>query len=421
MSTEQLSRTHVSLLSIGDELLLGEITDTNMPWISRTLLPLGLTVCGSETVGDEISDIVAAFQRALARSAIVIATGGLGPTDDDLTNEAVARAVGVELEFYEEVMEQMATRLKRPISSLSGSNRKQANLPKGARVMKNDWGTAPGVHFSTNDGKHIFLMPGVPREMKGLLQERIVPWLKEHYPARQSIVVHSLHAFGVGESLIGERIKPLMQTGQNPNVGTRVNNMTVTVRLVATGESEAQARAVLTPVIAQVRDALREGYFGEGDITLASATLAALNAKNWTVACAESCTAGLLTSTLAEIPGASAALLESVVVYSNEAKTKLCGVKPETLKAHGAVSAETAAELAVGIRERSGATIGVSVTGIAGPDGGTPTKPVGLVFYGVATERGVKTFERMFAGMDRNGVRERASSVAIDLIRRECQ
>jgi nicotinamide-nucleotide amidase len=408
-------------MSIGDELLLGEITDTNMPWIAQRLMPLGMLVCGTETVGDELSDIVAAFQRALARSTVVIATGGLGPTDDDITNEALAKAVGVELEFYEDVMVQMAERLKRPITALSGSNRKQAMLPKGARVLRNDWGTAPGVHFATKDGKHVFLMPGVPREMKGLLAERIVPWLKEHFPTSNAIVLHSLHCFGVGESMIGERIKPLMQPGLNPNVGTRVGGGTVTVRLVATAETEEKAKALLVPVAAQVREAMKDGYFGEGDLTIASAALNGLLKKKATVALAESCTAGLVASMLAEIPGASNALLEGGVVYSNDAKMRTCGVKAATLQAHGAVSAETAAELAEGIRQRAGATIGLSVTGIAGPGGGTEKKPVGLVFYGVATEKGVKTYEKMFAGLDRNILRERASTFALDFIRRAAE
>ncbi len=410
--------TRVTLMSIGDELLLGEITDTNMPWISRTLMPLGMLVCGSETVGDEMHDIVGAFQRALGRSTVVIATGGLGPTADDITTEALAKAVGVEMEFYQEVMVQMAERLKRPIETLSGSNRKQAILPKGSRVLRNDWGTAPGVHFATTDGKHVFLMPGVPREMKGLLAERIVPWLKETFPSPHAIVVHSLHAFGIGESVIGERIKPLMQAGLNPNVGTRVGGGTVTVRLVATGKTENEARAALAPAVEKVREALKDGYFGEGDTTIASSALISLLNKKATVALAESCTAGLVASMLAEIPGASNALLEGGVVYSNDAKMRTCGVKAETLQAHGAVSAETAAELAEGIRQRAGATIGLSVTGIAGPGGGSEKKPVGLVYYGIATLKGVKTFERMFAGLDRNVLRERASTFALDYIRR---
>jgi nicotinamide-nucleotide amidase len=437
-----------SLLSIGDELLLGEITDTNKPYIARELLPLGITVVGSETVGDEIGDISAAFSRALARADIVISTGGLGPTDDDLTLEALAKMLGTELEFRDEVMEQMAARLKRPVSAFSASNRKQAFVPKGSITLRNDWGTAPGVHVPIiaasassspplNKGgpggvfpefrvapsladatKHIFLTAGVPREMKGLLAERIVPFLKSNFKSGRVIAIKSLHAFNIPESTVGERIKPLMQAGHNPNVGTRVGGGIVTVRLVASGASDAEAQAVLAPCVAKVREALREGFFGEDGETMQSATLKALLAKKRTAALAESCTAGLVASMLTEISGSSAALLEGAVVYSNDAKVRTCGVKPETLAAHGAVSAETACELAAGIRARAGADIGVSITGIAGPGGGTATKPVGLVYFGVATERGVTTLERNYPGLDRAMVRERAAVQALDLLRR---
>jgi nicotinamide-nucleotide amidase len=406
------------LLSIGDELLLGEIVDTNMPYIAQQLLPLGITLAGSETVCDELHEIVAAFQRALARAQIVIATGGLGPTDDDLTFEAVAKANGVDLEFREEVMEQMAARLKRTVSSLGGSNRKQAMVPRGSRILKNDWGTAPGVHFATRDDKHIFLMPGVPREMKGLLGERIVPWLREKFPAPHAIAIQSIHCFGIGESVVGERIKPMMQAGHNPNVGTRVGGGTVTVRLVANAATQAEARALLEPFVRQVREALKEGVFGSDSDTIASATLRVLIERKATVAIAESCTGGMIASMLCDISGASAALLESCVCYSNEAKVRACGVKPETLSAHGAVSAQTAAELAEGIRQRAKATFGLSITGIAGPTGATETKPVGLVYFGVASAQGVKTVERNFPGLDRNTLRERASTFALDILRR---
>lgn len=421
-----------SLLSIGDELLLGEITDTNKPHIARQLLPLGITVVGSETVGDEIADISAAFERALGRADIVIATGGLGPTDDDLTLEALAKMLGTELEFREDVMERMAARLKRPVGAFSASNRKQAFVPRGSIVLRNDWGTAPGVHVPVSVSgskfrvsssleqatKHIFLTAGVPREMKGLLAERIVPFLRAHFKAERAIAIKSLHAFNIPESTVGERIKPLMQAGHNPNVGTRVGGGIVTVRLVASGATEAKAQAVLAPCVEKVREALREGYFGEDDETMQSATLKALLAKKKTAALAESCTAGLVAAMLTEISGSSAALLEGAVVYSNDAKVRTCGVKPETLAAHGAVSAETACELAGGIRARAGADIGVSITGIAGPGGGTAAKPVGLVYFGVATERGVTTLERNYPGLDRGMVRERAAVQALDLLRR---
>ncbi|MCY3021861.1 MAG: competence/damage-inducible protein A, partial [Planctomycetota bacterium] len=222
MSTPTQTQTRVSLLSIGDELLLGQITDTNMPYIAQRLLPLGFMVAGSETTGDELDDIVAAFQRALARADIVIATGGLGPTEDDLTMEALAKALGVELEFRQEVMDQMAARFKRPLNSFTAANRKQAFLPKGANILRNDWGTAPGVHAVVSppcprpqgDGderarKHVFLMPGVPREMKGILGERILPFLAANFPASQAVAIRELHAWGIPESVAGDRIKPL--------------------------------------------------------------------------------------------------------------------------------------------------------------------------------------------------------------------
>jgi nicotinamide-nucleotide amidase len=318
----------------------------------------------------------------------------------------------------------MAERLKRPVEALPESNKRQALLPKGATMLKNDWGTAPGVYVRTNQPggeKHIFLMPGVPREMKGLLNERILPLLKERYKSDRAILIQSFHAFGIPESVVGQRIKPLMQAGQNPNVGTRVKEGVVTVRLVAYGANESEARAALDPAAARVKEALTEGLFGENATTLAEATIQALIAKKKTIALAESCTGGLVAAALTDISGSSATVMEGAVVYSNEAKMRTCGVKEETLKAHGAVSAETAAELAEGIRQRANTSIGISVTGIAGPTGGTDKKPVGLVYFGLATGQGVKTIEKTFTGFDRAGVRERAAMFALDLIRRAAQ
>ena len=415
MNSKQANAT---LLSIGDELLLGEIVDTNKPYIAQALLPLGIKVAAMETTGDELHEIVAAFGRALDRAQIVIATGGLGPTDDDLTLEALGIALHVELEYRQEVMDQMAARLNRPAASFSSSNRKQAMLPKGSNILRNNWGTAPGVHFPTRDGKHIFLMPGVPREMKGILREHIVPWLASNFSSGQKIVIKKLHVFGIPESTLGERIKPLMQAGHNPDVGTRVGGGVVTVRLVARAPSEAEAQALMAPALQKVREALSEGIFGEDEDTLSHAALGALLTHKKSVAIAESCTAGLVSAMLTDIPGASGALLEGAVVYSNEAKIRTCGVKAETLARHGAVSAQCAEELAQGIRVRAGADIGLSVTGIAGPGGGSESKPVGLVYFGIATEKSVTAIEKNYSGLDRASLRERAGMQALDLLRR---
>ena len=419
MNPEPLFPRHsrAALLSIGDELLLGEIVDTNRPYIAQQLLPLGITVVRAETVGDDVDEISAAFKRALDCSEIVIATGGLGPTADDLTCEGLAKALGLELIFYDVVMEQMATRLRRRVEVLGGSNRKQATLPRGSNVLRNDWGTAPGVHLPVGN-KHVFLMAGVPREMKALLGERILPILRQIVPEHQTVRIKSLHSWGIPESTVGERIQALMQPGLNPNVGTRVGGGVVTVRLVAQGPDEAAVRAALTPAVNRVREALQDGLFGEDSQTLAGAALEALHAKKKTVAFAESCTAGLATSLLGEVPGVSDVLLESVVVDSNASKIRLCGVKPETLAAYGAVSAEAAQELAAGIRSRAGTDIAISITGIAGPDGGSDAKPVGLVYFGMATERGVRAIQRNYPGLDRNTVRLRAAHQALDFVRR---
>jgi len=414
-----VAMTRAALLSIGDELLLGEIVDTNQPHIAQRLLTLGISVAGAETVGDEVGDIVQAFQRALARAPLVIATGGLGPTADDLTLEALAKVLDVELDFYPEVMEQMAARfINRPASEIPAGNRKQAFLPRGTKVLRNDWGTAPGVHCVTPQGQHIFLLPGVPREMKNLLDERVFPLLQKLFKSEEALLIRYLHSFGIGESVLGDRIKALMQQGCNPDVGTRVKAGVVTVRITARGKTEAKAGKLLEPVREEVLRAMGDSFFGEDSETLPGAALRALLEAKKTVAIAESCTAGLIAALFTETPGSSAALLEGAVVYSNEAKVRACNVRPETLQAHGAVSAQVAAELAAGIRARSGADIGLAVTGIAGPDGGTPTKPVGLVLIGVATVKGVQTFERKFINRERAVVREWAAMHALDLLRR---
>lgn len=406
------------ILSIGDELLLGEIVDTNGPYMAERLVPLGLSVGHYQTCGDEMDEIVAAFKLALSRSDVVIATGGLGPTDDDLTMEAVAKVFGVPLEHREVVLDQMAARLKRPKDQLSGSNRKQALLPQGAHVLRNDWGTAPGVRYSTPDGKHVFLMAGVPREMKGIYGTWVLPFLKEHYTRGEAIEIRHLAAYGIPESRIGERLKDLMGHGNNPDVGTRVSGGCCVVRIVARALSKAAAETMLTPAVQRVREALQEGLYSEDDESLAEATGRLLIERKKTVALAESCTAGLATALLGGVPGISSVLLEGAVVYSNAAKTRTCGVHEATLAEHGAVSEQTARELAEGIRRRTGSDLGVSITGIAGPDGGTEEKPVGLFFVGLASAKGVQAHRFHYAGLDRNIFRERAANAAIDILRR---
>ena len=406
-----------SLLSIGEELLLGEITDTNSQFLSQQLRTHGVKVVQMETTGDELETIISSFKRAMERTDFLFSTGGLGPTADDLTTEAVAKALGVELEYHPEVMEHVANRLKRPVSSFSESNRKQGWIPQGARILQNDWGTAPGIYFKSDAEKHIFLLPGVPHEMKNIFRERIIPIL-DSLNLKSSVAIKSLHTFGIPESVIGDRIRPFMMAGQNPDVGTRYGAGIITVRLVANGSSEEEAREILQPALNQIRAELADGLYGEDEDTLASVTLKALVDRKITVSAAESLTAGGLCAKLVEIPGASASLMGGAVVYSNASKVEICGVKSGTLMGHGAVSPETAAELAQGIRERFKTDIGIGITGIAGPAGGSDLKPVGLVYFGIATLAGVEVLERRWTGLARNLIRERATLQGLDLIRR---
>ena len=406
-----------SILSIGEELLLGEITDTNASYLSQNLVENGIKVQGIETIGDDLEAVVDAFKRALVRSQLVFATGGLGPTEDDLTIEALAKSVGEELEYFPEIMDHMAALFKRPATSFTESNRKQAWLPKGSIILRNDWGTAPGVHYPLPDGQHVFLMPGVPREMKNIFQERIVSLLKP-VAQGQKVVVKKLHTYGMPESQLGERIQDLMERGKNPNVGTRASGGMISVRIVAQAATAEEAEALLKPVVVQVRERLSEILFAEDGVSLAASTLKALGEARKTVALAESCTAGLVASQLADVPGASRALMGGAVVYSNESKMDLCEVNAATLASFGAVSAETARELAQGVRKRFKTDIGLSITGIAGPEGGTELKPVGLVYFGLSTASGTYGLERRFSGLDRNTIRARAGLQALDLLRR---
>jgi nicotinamide-nucleotide amidase len=405
------------LISIGEELLNGEVTDTNAAYLAGRMLALGLPLRQVRTVGDEAEEIAAAFRDALSRAELVLATGGLGPTADDLTMSALAQAVGVKLEFRPEVLSQMARRLKRPVSALPPANRKQAFVPAGAAILRNEWGTAPGLRVRVR-GRQVFLMPGVPAEMKGLFESHIVPILRR-LAGRKAVAVRTYHSLGVPEAVIGARLRGLMREGLNPDVGTRVDGGVVTVRSVGQGRTQAQADRRAGSVEGRIRGAMGRGCFGEGDATPASATVQALRSRGATVAVAESCTAGLAAATLARIPGASRMLLGGAITYADAEKVRACGVLPETLARHGAVSAETAREMAEGIRRRAGADFGLSVTGIAGPSGGSRGKPVGLVFISVASARRTVATSWFLPGLDRNTFRGRAVNLALNALRCE--
>ncbi len=402
------------LISVGTELLLGQITDTNATYLARLLASWGVDVLAKQTVGDNLDRVRGAVELALARSDLVITTGGLGPTEDDLTVEAVALAAGLPLVHHQETADRIASffvsRARTPVESVF----RQARIPSGARVIHNRRGTAPGLIVPIGR-RVVFMFPGVPAEMEVLVADGLVPWLAERC-GDQVIRSRVLRIAGMGESLVEERVRDLIH-GDNPTVAPLAKLGEVHLRITAKGPP-ATATDLIVQAEAGLRDRLGDAVFGADDETLQAATARLLIEKGLTLAIAESCTAGLLASRLTETPGSSAFLLAGFVAYSNEAKVRDLGVEAGLIAAHGAVSAEVARAMAEGARTRTGAHIGVAVTGIAGPDGGTPAKPVGLVNLAITTDAGTRAEELRF-GVEagRAGIRHLAAQAALNLIR----
>lgn len=404
----------IALLSIGTELTRGEIIDTNAAWLAATLTEEGFEVASSSSVPDERGAIVEVIKRLAAEHDVVIATGGLGPTSDDITAECVARALGVELALDESAAAAVRRRVESRGRTFTPLHEKQARLPIGAEVCPNADGTAPG--FSVQLGRcTLFFMPGVPREMKRMFREQVLPRVRPSAPNDTFVV--RLRTFGLPESTAAQLLDGLDADFDGLSLGYRVHFPELDVKVQAKGRTQTEARARALEVAAVVRDRLGDVVYGDGDDTLASITGRALRARGWRLAIAESCTGGLISHLLTSYPGASDFLVGGAVVYANSAKTRLLGVSEDTLRGHGAVSPEVAIEMAQGVRRLCEVDVGLSVTGIAGPTGGTSTKPVGLVYWAVAHPGGTIVRERVFHG-DRNEVQVHAAHAALDLLRR---
>ena len=397
------------IIAVGTELLLGNIVNTNAQFLSEELSNIGINVYYQTVVGDNKERLKEVIKCALSRADLLILTGGLGPTDDDLTKETVASLLGLDMYLHKESQELIEKYLNKKISQ---SNLKQAYIPKGAIILKNDNGTAPGIIIE-NGEKIIVLLPGPPKEMAPMFSQKVKPYLekKSPYVMRSKI----LRLFGIGESSIGDKIKDLMQN-ENPTVAPYAKDNETILRVTARAASKEEADNLNSKMIKEIDKRLGEFIYSHDDTALNIVCARKLIEKNITIAAAESCTAGLFAATLAETPGISSVLFESVVTYANEAKEKYLGVKHETLEKFGAVSEETAREMADGIRELSKADVGISITGLAGPDGGTEKKPVGLVYIGIATEDGTKTYELKLIGRDRNKIRHAAVMNALSIV-----
>ena len=408
-------------IAVGSELLLGGRLDTNSLFIADRLAACGIELRYKTTVGDDLSDIVAALKTALRRARVVILTGGLGPTIDDLTREAVAQATGHRLGRRKAALDGMIARLVEWGRTPTTTQFRQAMIPARAEILFNPVGTAPGFSLVWK-GTFLAALPGVPREMEPMVRDGVLPqlqaWMRTQKRLSASPMIRRvLHTSGVPESIVDQALVGLVPKGCTIQLGIYASPMEVMVSL--TGPAGAEGAVTIEQLLKEAKTRLGDIVYGEEDETMESVVGRLLNEQQLTLAVAESCTGGLIGHRLTQVPGASTYVDRVAVTYSNRAKVEMLGVPSGLLKRHGAVSADVAAAMARGIRERSGASVGVSVTGIAGPGGATESKPVGLVYVGLDGGPGeAMTKELRYHGGDRTVIKQRSSQAALDLLRR---
>ncbi len=408
-----------TILSVGTELTTGQMLDTNASWLAGRLTELGAVVTRCITVGDALAELRATMGQAIACGGVVIATGGLGPTPDDLTRQALAEALAQPLEEDPQALEAIRAFFVRRERSMPDSNRLQALRPRGCTTLPNRLGTAAGICLERPD-LYLAVFPGVPAEMKAMFEETVGPAIRMRIGARPGgTQIAVLRSFGLSEANIGETLADLMRRGRNPSVGTTASRMIIAVRVVARALDESTAKEMLAADVAEIKTRLGNAIFGGGDDTLQDAVGRLLLAKGLRVSTAESCTGGLLAKYLTDVPGSSAYFRQGYVTYADEAKAGLLGVPTSLITRKGAVSEIVARELAVRCREAAQVDFALSTTGIAGPSGGRPPeKPVGLVFVALAGREGVKA-KRLLLGetLSREEIRDRACKAAMNLLR----
>lgn len=380
----------VEIISIGTELLLGDVIDTNSAYIAEKLTENGFDIHYVSTVGDNLERIIKTIKRAKQRADIIITSGGLGPTDDDLTREAIAASMDLGLNKKQELLREIKSYFKEKNYSMTVNNEKQACLPVGATAIPNGKGTAPGILLERDD-IIIISMPGVPGEMKNMLERSILPYLKDL--SAELIQSRVLNFFGIGESSLEMEIKDILDKQTNPTIALLAGKGEVKVRITSKASSKEKVGELIAAVEKEIRGRVGEYIYGSNDKGLAVVVGELLKEKGLCMATAESCTGGLLGDRITNIPGSSEYFQGGVIAYSNQMKHKFLRVKEDTLKEYGAVSAETAQEMAEGIQGNMNADIGIAITGIAGPGGGSQEKPVGLVYLGLATDDYSQTFK----------------------------
>lgn len=403
------------IITVGTEILLGDILNTNCRYLSRELAAMGIEMYYQITVGDNEQRLLKTLEESLNRSDIVICTGGLGPTEDDITKEVCAKYFGYELELHKPSLDAMLERFKNMNRIPTKNNEKQAYFPKEAYVLKNDNGTAPGC-IMEKEGKIIVVLPGPPKEMEPMFENYVKPYLSKL--TDDVIESEILRIIGVGESKVENDILDIIDTQTNPTIATYAKGYECTLRITAKAKTVQEAKKLIKPMSDEMKKRFGQNLYAIGETSIEDVVAQILVENNLKIAVAESCTGGMVSASLINYPGISSVFMEGCVTYSNEAKIKSLGVKKETLDVYGAVSSECAKEMASGVAKRYNTNIGIATTGIAGPEGGTSEKPVGLVYFGIYINGKVISKKYVFNG-NRQNIRKRATKTILNDLRLE--
>jgi competence/damage-inducible protein CinA-like protein len=403
------------IIATGTELLTGGSLDTNSVFLSEELMIIGLETAFKTVVGDDEKNMEEALKRALERVDAVIITGGLGPTEDDITRKVIAKITKKRLILNEDALKAIHARLAGRGREVVIPNERQALIPAGARLLQNPAGIAPGFYID-EEGLFLAVLPGVPGEMRAMFIEGLRPALEHRFSGKSFIRRRVLRTCGMSESAVNQAIQDIMRRGE-PIVGLSVKGTGVDIRIIARGSTAENSQMLTDRAESAIREKLGDAVYGVDGVEMEEVVGALLKQRRLTLAVAESCTGGLIGARITNIAGSSAYFERGAVVYSNLAKTEMLGVPAAIIERQGAVSSEVAAAMAEGIRQAAHTELGLSVTGIAGPEGGTEKKPVGLVYTALASSQGVKTMEHRFLG-SREQIRLRSSQMALDMVRR---
>jgi nicotinamide-nucleotide amidase len=404
----------VEIITTGDEIMGGVTLDTNFRWAGEKLIGLGFDLRFHTSVGDDEETIIEALGNAMKRVQAVIVSGGLGPTSDDLTAAVASKFFGVPLELNEEALAMMKKRFEERGYRFLEINKKQANIPKGSKILKNYWGTAPGFQFE-KEGVVFFFVPGVPKEFKAMIEEYVISELDQRSVGRKKYKTRMARTFGLRESEVAERLLGIEREGIK--IGYRPYWPEIHIRVSGWGNKEDEVEKLVSEVIGEIVSRLGEYVFSTDESTLEEVVGKLLSQKNLTLALAESCTGGLVANRITNVPGSSKYFERGVVTYSNESKVEVLGVPKALIGSLGAVSKEVVESMAVGVRKLANSDMGVAISGIAGPGGGTDTKPVGAVFIGISHKKGLNSWRFQFKGT-REEIKLISSEVALYQIRK---